>query len=106
MKARERKLALLGRLAEWIGCFCRGILVLDVNRHALERTTGSCPMPISIELAVISPEQCAVCRGDAQCQSLTSISVESLVSVWDSPIPMSMLSAVSLESHPAGRNEV
>ena len=43
---------------------------------------------------------------DAQCQSLSSIGVESLVNVWDSPIPMSMVSAVSLESHPAGRSEV
>ena len=43
---------------------------------------------------------------DAQCQSLSSIDVESLVNVWDSPIPMSMVSAVSLESHPARRSEV
>ena len=43
---------------------------------------------------------------DAQCRSLSSIGVESLVNVRDSPIPMSMVLAMSLESHPAGRSEV
>ena len=43
---------------------------------------------------------------DAQCQRLSPIDVDSLVNVRDSPIPMSMVSAVSLESHPAGRSEV
>ena len=65
--------------------------------------------PISVELAVI-PEQCAECRGgrgdDAWCWSLSVIDVDSLVDVWDSPIPMSIVSAVSLESYPAERSEV
>ena len=66
-------------------------------------------MLISAELAVIIPEW-FVCvedeTSDASCQSLSSIGVESLVNVWDSPIPMNMVLAVSLESHPAGRSEV
>ena len=76
----------------------------------MERTTESCPMLISAEFAVIILEW-FVCveeneTSDAQCQSLSSIGVESLVNVRDSPIPMSMVSAVSLESYPAGRSEV
>ena len=43
---------------------------------------------------------------DAWCWSLSAIDVDSLVDVWDSPIPVSIVSAVSLESHPAGRSEV
>ena len=43
---------------------------------------------------------------DARCQSLSSIGVESLVNVRDSPIPMSIASAVSLENYPAERSEV
>ena len=34
------------------------------------------------------------------------IDVDSLVDVWDSPIPMSIVSAVSLESYLAERSEV
>ena len=34
------------------------------------------------------------------------IDVDSLVNVRDSLIPMNMVSAVNLESHPAGRSEV
>ena len=34
------------------------------------------------------------------------VDVDSLVDVRDSPIPMSIVSAVSLESHPAERSEV
>ena len=64
----------------------------------------------SSELAVIILEWFACVEenetSDALCQSLSSIGVESLVNVRDSPIPMSMVSAVSLESHPAGRSEV
>ena len=37
---------------------------------------------------------------------MSVIDVDSLVDVRDSPIPMSIVSAVSLESHPAGRSEV
>ena len=70
-------------------------------------------MLISAEFAVIIPEW-FVCvedeTSDASCQSLSSIGVgslvESLVDVRDSPIPMGMVSAVSLESCPAGRSEV
>ena len=43
---------------------------------------------------------------DAWCWSLSVIDVDSLVDVWDSPIPMSIVSAESLESYPAGRSEV
>ena len=64
----------------------------------------------SSELAVIILEWFACVEGnetsDASCQSLSSIGVESLVDVRDSPIPMSMVSAVHLESYPAGKSEV
>ena len=58
----------------------------------------------SSELAVIILEW-FVCveeneTSDASCQSLSSISVESLVDARDSPIPMSMVSTVNLESYP------
>ena len=43
---------------------------------------------------------------DAQCQSLSSIGADSLVNVRDSSILVSMVSAVSLESHPADKTEV
>ena len=43
---------------------------------------------------------------DASCQSLSSIGVESLVDVRDSPISMDMVSAVNLESYPAGKTEL
>ena len=43
---------------------------------------------------------------DAQCQSLSSIGVESLVNVRDSPIPMSMVSAMSLGSYLADKTAV
>ena len=43
---------------------------------------------------------------DASCQSLSSISVESLVDARDSPTPMSMVFAVHPESYPAGESEV
>ena len=105
----EREPALFGRLAEWIVCFCCGIPALNVSRHALGRMTESCPMLISAEFAVIIPEW-FVCvedeTSDASCQILSSIGVESLVDVRDSPIPMGVVSAVSLESCPAGRSEV
>ena len=66
-------------------------------------------MLISAELAVIIPEW-FVCvedeTSDASCQSLSSIGVESLVDVRDSPISIGMVSAVNLESYPAGKTEV
>ena len=43
---------------------------------------------------------------DAWCWSLSAIDVDSHVDVRDSPIPMSIVSAVSLESHPTGRSEM
>ena len=43
---------------------------------------------------------------DAWCWSLSVIDENSFVDVRDSPIPMSMVSAVSLESYPAVRSEV
>ena len=58
----------------------------------------------SSELAVIILEW-FVCveedeTSDASCQSLSSIGVESLVDARDSPISMSMVSTVNLESYP------
>ena len=37
---------------------------------------------------------------------MPAIDEDSLVDVWDSPIPVSIASAVSLESYPAERSEV
>ena len=58
----------------------------------------------SSELAVIILEWFACVEenetSDASCQSLSSIGVESLVDARDSPIPMSMVSTVDLESCP------
>ena len=67
-------------------------------------------MLISSELAVIILEW-FVCveedeTSDASCQSLSSIDVESLADARDSPILMSKVPAVNLESHPTGRSEV
>ena len=80
------------------------------NRHALERATESRPTPISTEPAVVIPEWFRCAEGDemsdAQCQCLSPIDVDSLVNVRDSPIPVSMVPAVSLESHPADKTEV
>ena len=90
-------------------CFCCGMPALDVNRHASGRMTESCPMLISAEFAVIISEwfvRVGDETSDASCQSLSSIGVESLVNGWDSPIPMSMVPVVNLESCPAGRSEV
>ena len=60
----------------------------------------------SSELAVIILEWFACVEGnetsDASCQSLSSISVESLVDARDSPILMSMVFTVNLESYPVG----
>ena len=60
------------------------------------------PLWDSSELAVIILEWFACVEGnetsDASCQSLSSIGVESLVDARDSPIPMSMVSTVNLES--------
>ena len=100
----EREPALVGRLAEWIVCFRCGIAALDVSRYASGRMIESCPMLISAEFAVIIPEW-FVCveeneTSDASCQSLSSIGVESLVDARDSPIPISMVSTVNLESYP------
>ena len=43
---------------------------------------------------------------DAWCWSLSAIDVDSLVDVRDSPMPVSIVSVVSLESYPAERSEV
>ena len=45
-------------------------------------------------------------RSDAWCWSLSAIDVDSPVDVRDSPIPVSIVSVASWESHPAERSEV
>ena len=62
VEARERELALFSRLAEWIGCFVVGHRCSVSSRRVLEeRAMESCP--ISVGVAVVILEQCAVCRG-------------------------------------------
>ena len=79
----------------------------SVSRHVLEESDGAIRL-ISVELAIIIPEQCAEEdeMNDAWCWSLSVIDVDSLVDVRDSPIPMSTVSVVSLESYPAERSEL
>ena len=43
---------------------------------------------------------------DAWCWSLSVVDVDSFVDVRDNPIPVSIVSVVSLESYPAERSEV
>ena len=110
MEARERRESWLC-LAVWLSglaAFVMGYLCFVSSRHALERAVGSCSTSVSAEPAVRNSARCADEdeMSDAQCQSFSAIDVDSLVNVRDSPIPMSIVSAVSLESHPAGRSEM
>ena len=54
----EGELALFSRLAEWIGCFVMGYPCSVSSRHVLKESDGAIRL-ISVELAIIIPEQCA-----------------------------------------------